>query len=148
MIIRVVFLLTLSNRHWGVSSEYELARLRRLDEKAVASHIIQVIGLSMSNETVANGYFMACNLLHRYGYTTRHPAEQRGSVCFLKRVEKDVGWRTTWMVRHLWKINGASFLSWTRALDLRFYVGNVFTIEAWLHGSFGTCYLFCVYLSI
>ncbi|KAB8202747.1 hypothetical protein BDV34DRAFT_200519 [Aspergillus parasiticus] len=94
-------LLTLSNRHWGVSSEYELARLRRLDEKTVASHIVQVIGLSMSNETVANGYFMACHLLHRYGYTIRHPAEQRGSLCFLKRVEKDVGWRTTWMVRHL-----------------------------------------------
>ncbi|KAE8340461.1 hypothetical protein BDV24DRAFT_62772 [Aspergillus arachidicola] len=35
-------LLTLSNRHRGVPSEYELARLRRLDEKAVASHIIQI----------------------------------------------------------------------------------------------------------
>ncbi|KAE8316449.1 hypothetical protein BDV41DRAFT_528262 [Aspergillus transmontanensis] len=114
-------LLTLSNRHWGVSSEYKLARLRRLDEKGVASHIIQVIGLSMPNETVANGYFMTCHLLHRCkdirsrplpslahwtivgldGYTTRHPAEQRGSLCFLKRIEEDVGWRTTCMVRHL-----------------------------------------------
>lgn len=75
----------------------------------------------MFNEPVANGYFMSCHLLHRCndirsqplpslahrthigldGYKIRHPAEQRGSLCFLERVKKDVGWRMTWMVRHL-----------------------------------------------
>ncbi|EAU33702.1 conserved hypothetical protein [Aspergillus terreus NIH2624] len=94
-------LLTLSDRHWGISSDYELARLRRLEEKTVASHIVQVIGLSMSNETVENAYFMACHLLHRYGYTLRHPAEHRGSLRFLERVEKAIGWRTAEMVHEL-----------------------------------------------
>ncbi|KAF9893211.1 hypothetical protein FE257_011634 [Aspergillus nanangensis] len=93
--------LTLSNRHWGEPNDYELARRRRLEESAVASHVLQVIGLSISNETVENAYFMACHLLHRYGYTLRRPVEQRESVRFLERAEKVVGWRTAWMVREL-----------------------------------------------
>ncbi|KAL4895177.1 hypothetical protein BDV59DRAFT_174597 [Aspergillus ambiguus] len=94
-------LLTLSDRHWGIESDYELARLRRMEENTVASHVVQVIGLSMSNETVENAYFMACHLLHRYGYCLKHPAEHRGSLEFLRRVEKAVGWRTAWMVDEL-----------------------------------------------
>ncbi|THC96703.1 hypothetical protein EYZ11_003809 [Aspergillus tanneri] len=47
-------------------SNYDLARLRRVEENTIASHIIQVIGLSISNETVENAYFMACHLLVRY----------------------------------------------------------------------------------
>ncbi|PWY91783.1 hypothetical protein BO94DRAFT_533239 [Aspergillus sclerotioniger CBS 115572] len=94
-------LLTSSHRHWGVGSSYELARLRRIEEKTIAFHLVSVIGLSTSNETVENAYFMACHLLHQYGYCLRHPSEQQGSLKFLHRVEKVVGWRTTWMIREL-----------------------------------------------
>lgn len=71
----------------------------------------------MSNETVENAYFMACHLLHRCecnirhsgqvlilvtdGYCLRHPSEKQGSLKFLRRVEKAVGWRTDWMIREL-----------------------------------------------
>jgi hypothetical protein len=34
-------------------------------QKVIASHVMQVIGLSSSNETVENAYFMACHLLYR-----------------------------------------------------------------------------------
>ncbi|GFN20826.1 Zn(II)2Cys6 transcription factor [Aspergillus tubingensis] len=94
-------LLTSSHRHWNVSSDYELARLRRTEERTIASHLVRTIGLSMSNETVENAYFMACHLLHRYGYCLRHPSEKQGSLQFLRRVEKAVGWRTNWMIREL-----------------------------------------------
>ncbi|KAH1307168.1 hypothetical protein KXW98_002737 [Aspergillus fumigatus] len=95
--------LTLSNRHWQAASDYELARLQRVVENTIASHLNMVIGLSMSNETVENAYFMACHLLHRYGYCLRHPLEQRGSLRFLAHVEKTVGWRTRWMISELEK---------------------------------------------
>ncbi|KAF4214430.1 hypothetical protein CNMCM5878_009240 [Aspergillus fumigatiaffinis] len=95
--------LTLSNRHWQAASDFELARLQRIVENTIASHLNMVIGLSMSNETVENAYFMACHLLHRYGYCLRHPLEQRGSLRFLAHVEKTVGWRTRWMIRELEK---------------------------------------------
>ncbi|PYH92933.1 Zn(II)2Cys6 transcription factor [Aspergillus ellipticus CBS 707.79] len=93
--------LTSANNHWATLSDYELARQRRIEEKTIASHLVRVIGLSMSNETVENAYFMGCHLLHRYGYSLRHPSEQQGSLKFLRRVEKVVGWRTAWMVREL-----------------------------------------------
>lgn len=35
------------------------------------------------------------------GYCLRNPVEQRGSVDFLTRAEKVVGWRTAWVVREL-----------------------------------------------
>ncbi|RAL13250.1 uncharacterized protein BO97DRAFT_469953 [Aspergillus homomorphus CBS 101889] len=57
--------LSVSDRHWSVVSDYELARLKRVGEKTISSHLTKVIGLSMSNETVENAYFMACHLLHR-----------------------------------------------------------------------------------
>ncbi|KAE8309782.1 hypothetical protein BDV41DRAFT_567099 [Aspergillus transmontanensis] len=110
-------LLTSSDRHWGVVSNYERARLRRIEEvrtmeclailythrpqKVIASHVVQVIGLSSSNETVENAYFMACHLLYRYGHCLRHPVEKRGSLKFLTRVESSVGWRTGWIIREL-----------------------------------------------
>ncbi|KAB8238025.1 uncharacterized protein BDW43DRAFT_296989 [Aspergillus alliaceus] len=98
-------LLATSDRHWGVVSNYERARLRRIEEVsafgAIASHVVQVIGLSMSNETVENAYFMACHLLYRYGHCLRHPAEKRGSLQFLRQVEGSVGWRTGWIIREL-----------------------------------------------
>ncbi|KAE8146861.1 hypothetical protein BDV25DRAFT_161639 [Aspergillus avenaceus] len=94
-------LLTVSDRHWGVVSNYERARLRRVEENIVASHVVQVIGLSMSNDTVENAYFMACHLLYRYGHCLRHPAEQRGSLKFLTHVEQSVGWRTARIMRGL-----------------------------------------------
>ncbi|PWY68479.1 hypothetical protein BO70DRAFT_345048 [Aspergillus heteromorphus CBS 117.55] len=99
-------LLTSANNHWSTLSDYELARHKRIEEKTISSHLVHVIGLSMSNETVENAYFMGCHLLHRYGYCLRHPSEQQGSLNFLHRVEKVIGWRTAWMVRELqaqWK---------------------------------------------
>lgn len=99
-----------------------------MEQKTIASHLAMVIGLAMSNETVENACFMVCHLLHRCtldpsppllytvpwnsslrsldGYCLRHPAEQRGSLRFLAHVEKDIGWRTEWMVNELeeqWK---------------------------------------------
>ncbi|KAH8424947.1 uncharacterized protein LDX57_002693 [Aspergillus melleus] len=58
-------LLASADRHWGTVSNFGIARQRRIEESTIASHIIQVIGLSMSNETVENAYFMACHLLVR-----------------------------------------------------------------------------------
>ncbi|PYH46450.1 uncharacterized protein BP01DRAFT_337793 [Aspergillus saccharolyticus JOP 1030-1] len=117
--------LTASDRHWSVVSDYELARLKRIEEvcslfrlhlclhlrlsfvpRTISAHLIKAVGLSMSNETVENACFMACHLLHRYGYCLRHVAEQQGSLAFLRRVEKTVGWRTAWVIRDLeaqWK---------------------------------------------
>lgn len=57
--------LTSSDGHWQTVSDYELARLRRQSEKTIASHLIMVIGLALSNETVENAFFMACHLVHR-----------------------------------------------------------------------------------
>lgn len=126
---------------WQTLSDFELARARRLSEvrnilplplpsrlikltrqKTIASHLVMVIGLAISNETVENACFMVCHLLHRCkhhsatshtvlsnnldGYCLRHPGEQRGSLRFLAHVEKNIGWRTKWMVQELeqqWK---------------------------------------------
>jgi hypothetical protein len=35
------------------------------------------------------------------GYCLRQPAEQQGSLRFLSRVEKNLGWRTSWIGREL-----------------------------------------------
>ncbi|KAL4864006.1 hypothetical protein BDV12DRAFT_176845 [Aspergillus spectabilis] len=94
-------ILATSHKHQGIKSDYELARLRRLTEQTIAHHLINVIGLSRSNETVDNAYFMGCHLLHRYGFCLRHPAEHHGSLEFLHFVEKTIGWPTSWMVRQL-----------------------------------------------
>lgn len=85
------------------TSDFELARSRRLAEKTIATHVVTVIGLSWSNESVQNAYFMACHLLYRFGYCLRHPAEQQGSLRFLSRLEKVLGWRTCWIKRGLEK---------------------------------------------
>ena len=73
--------LTASHARWCPGSDYEVARSRRIAEvgiryrgcstatnmgqKVIAGHLLVVIGLSLSNESVHNGYFMACHLLHR-----------------------------------------------------------------------------------
>ncbi|KAJ5994595.1 hypothetical protein N7451_010319 [Penicillium sp. IBT 35674x] len=97
--------ITLSDPHLQQMSDYELARSRRVAEarltspliRTIATHILTVVGLSWSNESVENGYFMACHLLHRFGYCLHHPAEQQGSLRFLSRVEEVLGWRTAWI---------------------------------------------------
>ncbi|KAJ5112789.1 hypothetical protein N7532_000834 [Penicillium argentinense] len=97
--------LTMSDPHSRRMREFEMARTRRLAERKIASHVISVIGLSWSNESVHNAYFMACHLLHRFGYCLQHPVEQQGSLTFLSRVEKLIGWRTTWIrseLEHQW----------------------------------------------
>ncbi|KAL4921465.1 hypothetical protein BDW62DRAFT_174744 [Aspergillus aurantiobrunneus] len=94
-------LLATSNGHHGIVSDYERARLRRIEEHTIAYHVVNVIGLSRSNETVVNAYFMGCHLLHRYGFSLRHPAEHRGSFEFLGFVEKRIGWPTAWIIRQL-----------------------------------------------
>ncbi|CAG8191961.1 unnamed protein product [Penicillium olsonii] len=70
-------------------------------KKTIAEHLVMVIGLSLSNESVENAYFMASHLLHRFGYCLRHKVEQQGAIHFLNRVERHLGWRTSWMMREL-----------------------------------------------
>ncbi|KAL4924226.1 uncharacterized protein BDV17DRAFT_221255 [Aspergillus undulatus] len=94
-------LLATSNGHQGIVSDYERARLRRIEEQTISYHLINVIGLPRSNETVTNAYFMGCHLLHRYGFCLRHPVEHRGSFEFLDFVDKKIGWPTAWIVRQL-----------------------------------------------
>ncbi|KAL4986595.1 hypothetical protein BDW68DRAFT_123644 [Aspergillus falconensis] len=94
-------ILATSNNHQGIVMDYERARLRRIEEQTIAYHLVNVIGLSRSNETVVNAYFMGCHLLHRYGFCLRHPAEHLGSIEFLELVEKKIGWPTAWIVRQL-----------------------------------------------
>ncbi|KAJ5670947.1 hypothetical protein N7507_000074 [Penicillium longicatenatum] len=93
--------ITLSDPHSQSMSDYELARSRRVAERTIATHMLTVVGLSWSNESVENGYFMACHLLHRFGYCLHHPAEQQGSLRFLSRVEEVLGWRTAWIKEQL-----------------------------------------------
>ncbi|KAL6230009.1 hypothetical protein BDW75DRAFT_81055 [Aspergillus navahoensis] len=94
-------ILATSNNHQGIMIDYERAKLRRIEEQTIAYHLANVIGLSRSNETVINAYFMGCHLLHRYGFCLRHPAEHLGSIEFLEFVEKKIGWPTAWIVRQL-----------------------------------------------
>ncbi|KAL3452323.1 hypothetical protein BJX65DRAFT_177938 [Aspergillus insuetus] len=94
-------ILETSNRHEGVISDFELAKRKRIEEQIIASHIINVIGLSKSNETVDNAYFMACHLLKRYGFCLRHPSERQGSLEFLTMVEKRLGWPTSQIIQAL-----------------------------------------------
>ncbi|KAJ5753331.1 uncharacterized protein N7511_007484 [Penicillium nucicola] len=82
-------------------SDYDIACSRRIKEKSIADNLVMVIGLSLSNESVENAYFMASHLLHRFGYCLRHPVEQQGSLDFMCRVEKVLGWRTSWMRKEL-----------------------------------------------
>ncbi|KAK9857791.1 Fungal transcriptional regulatory protein [Penicillium brevicompactum] len=106
--------LTLSDTPSHCMSDYEIACSRRLKEKTIAEHLVMVIGLSLSNESVENAYFMASHLLHRFGYCLRHIVEQQGALKFLERVEKRLGWRTSWMMRELedqW-LELAAFDSW------------------------------------
>ncbi|KAK1147816.1 hypothetical protein N8T08_000329 [Aspergillus melleus] len=70
-------LLASADRHWETVSNFGIARQRRIEESTIASHIIQVIGLSMSNETVENAYFMACHLLVRFAPGISHKAYER-----------------------------------------------------------------------
>ncbi|KAJ5173464.1 uncharacterized protein N7500_001395 [Penicillium coprophilum] len=106
--------LTLSESQPPNMTDYERARSRRVKEKVIADHLVVVIGLSLSNESVENAYFMASHLLHRFGYCLRNVVEQEGSLQFLTRVEKVLGWRTSWMMReleHQWT-ELAGFDSW------------------------------------
>ncbi|KAJ5175792.1 uncharacterized protein N7482_001669 [Penicillium canariense] len=82
-------------------SDYQMARARRVSERTIAGHIVSVVGLSRSNESVHNAYFMACHLLHRFGYCLQHLTEQQGSLDFLCCAEKVLGWRTSWIRREL-----------------------------------------------
>ncbi|CAG7945314.1 unnamed protein product [Penicillium nalgiovense] len=111
--------LTLSETPSHNMSDYERARSRRVKEKTIADHLVMVIGLSLSNESVENAYFMACHLLHRcscalhiprqllptdlslVGYCLRNVVEHEGSLKFLARVENMLGWRTSWIMREL-----------------------------------------------
>ncbi|KAJ5618362.1 hypothetical protein N7528_007005 [Penicillium herquei] len=93
--------LSLSDPHSQPNNDYELARSRRMTERTIATHLVTVIGLSWSNESVQNAYFMACHLLHRFGYCLRHASEQQGALRFLGRVEKVLGWRTSWIKQEL-----------------------------------------------
>ncbi|KAJ5924993.1 hypothetical protein N7454_007632, partial [Penicillium verhagenii] len=93
--------MTLSDPSLQPVSDYELACGRRMAERTIATHILTVVGLSLSNESVENGFFMACHLLHCFGYCLRHPAEQQGSLDFLNQVEKVLGWRTAWIKEQL-----------------------------------------------
>ncbi|OQE72151.1 hypothetical protein PENNAL_c0099G06023 [Penicillium nalgiovense] len=93
--------LTLSETPSHNMSDYERARSRRVKEKTIADHLVMVIGLSLSNESVENAYFMACHLLHRFGYCLRNVVEHEGSLKFLARVENMLGWRTSWIMREL-----------------------------------------------
>lgn len=57
------------------------------------------------------------------GYHLRHPAEQQGSLLFLSRVEKNLGWRTSWIGRELerqWKERAA----WDSAADWKVSFGD------------------------
>ncbi|KAJ5645874.1 hypothetical protein N7490_002246 [Penicillium lividum] len=96
-----IIFLTLSDPYSESMSDFELARNRRLAERTIAGHILTVVGLSRSNESVENAYFMASHLLHRFGYCVQHPVEQKGSLQFLSRVEKVLGWRTAWIREQL-----------------------------------------------
>ncbi|KAJ5088839.1 hypothetical protein N7456_012455 [Penicillium angulare] len=82
-------------------TDYEMAQSRILAEKDVGSHLAMAIGLSLSNESVQNSYFIASHLLQRFGYCLRQPAERQGSLSFLSRVEKSLGWRTSWIAHEL-----------------------------------------------
>ncbi|CAG8924652.1 unnamed protein product [Penicillium salamii] len=93
--------LTLSDIPSHCMTDYEIARSKRAKEKTIAEHLVMVIGLSLSNESVENAYFMASHLLHRFGYCLRHKVEQQGALQFLTRVEKNLGWRTSWMMHEL-----------------------------------------------
>ncbi|KAJ5176968.1 uncharacterized protein N7482_002845 [Penicillium canariense] len=93
--------LTMSDAPSQRLTDYEMARAQVLAEKTVASHLVMAIGLSLSNESVQNSYFIASHLLQRFGYCLRQPAEQQGSLRFLSRVEKSLGWRTSWIRREL-----------------------------------------------
>ncbi|KAL4948142.1 hypothetical protein BDW69DRAFT_98158 [Aspergillus filifer] len=94
-------LLATSNGHHSIVCDYERARLRRVEEQTISYHLINVIGLPRSNETVINAYFMGCHLLHRYGFSLRHSGEHRGSFEFLEFVQKKIGWPTAWIIRQL-----------------------------------------------
>ncbi|KAJ5819467.1 hypothetical protein N7474_005058 [Penicillium riverlandense] len=93
--------LTLSDAPSQAMTDYEMARARLVAEKTIASHLVTAIGLSLSNENVQSSYFIASHLLQRFGYCLRQPAEQQGSLQFLSRVEKLLGWRTSWIGREL-----------------------------------------------
>jgi len=93
--------LTLSDAPSQQMTDYEMARARLIAEKKIASHIVTTIGLSLSNENVQNSYFIASHLLQRFGYCLRQSAEQQGALQFLSRVEKTLGWRTSWIGQEL-----------------------------------------------
>ncbi|OGE51298.1 hypothetical protein PENARI_c014G03471 [Penicillium arizonense] len=93
--------LTLSDAPSQRMTDYEMARARHVAAKTVANHLVMAIGLSLSNESVQSSYFIASHLLQRFGYCLRQPAEQQGSLRFLSRVEKNLGWRTSWIGREL-----------------------------------------------
>ncbi|OKL61972.1 hypothetical protein UA08_02562 [Talaromyces atroroseus] len=101
--------LTLSDAPPQQLTDYEISRARLIAEvcfqrhppRKIASHVVTAIGLSLSNESVQSSYFIASHLLHRFGYCLRQPAEQRGALKFLSRVEKNLGWRTSWIGQEL-----------------------------------------------
>ncbi|KAJ5666510.1 uncharacterized protein N7477_008958 [Penicillium maclennaniae] len=95
--------LTLTDPRSFQMNDYARARFRHQAERTIAAHVATVIGLSLSNESVHNAYFMACHLLHRYGHCLRHAAEQEGSLDFLGRAEHVLGWRTAWIRDELGK---------------------------------------------
>ncbi|KAJ5545259.1 hypothetical protein N7535_006357 [Penicillium sp. DV-2018c] len=93
--------LTLSDAPSQRMTDYEMSQARLIAEKTVASHLVMAIGLCLSNDTVQNSYYIASHLLQRFGYCLQKPAEQQGALRFLGRVERSLGWRTSWTGRDL-----------------------------------------------
>ncbi|KAJ5223916.1 hypothetical protein N7468_008458 [Penicillium chermesinum] len=93
--------LTLCGPNSQSGNDFENARTRRMAERTIATHIANVIGLSLSNESVQNAYFMPCHLLQRFGYCIRNSMEKQGSLKFLAHMEKVIGWQTAWIKREL-----------------------------------------------
>ncbi|KAJ5264774.1 hypothetical protein N7505_007567 [Penicillium chrysogenum] len=93
--------LTLSDAPSLRMTDYETSQARLIAEKTIAGHLVMAIGLSLSNDRVQNSYFIASHLLQRFGYCLQQPAEQQGALRFLSRVEKNLGWRTSWTGRDL-----------------------------------------------
>ncbi|KAJ6014198.1 hypothetical protein N7540_008789 [Penicillium herquei] len=86
--------LSLSDPHSQPNNDFELARSRRMTEDYLGP--MKVCKMHISWPVI---FYIALTFL--VGYCLRHTSEQQGALRFLGRVEKVLGWRTSWIKQEL-----------------------------------------------
>ncbi|KAK2593520.1 hypothetical protein QQS21_008786 [Conoideocrella luteorostrata] len=90
----------------AIRTGFEAAKVRRFNEKLIATYLCALMGLATSNEGAFNAWYLPCHMLELCGYLLRSPIDREKTLEFLVQVPCKIQWKTSALVRTLkdqWK---------------------------------------------